>query len=224
MAGSTSPTAKTTASRCSTATANGRRSGTTCTGRTACASAHGQIPLCYIGEGGPAGEINETGRISARASASTRSRAKVLARLGKTRAACCRAVHLAARHRRRQPGQHLCRRTLRPLLVALLERPAPQSAASSTAWTKSRNRAISVDRAPAQAGPVLNRLAADPLVPSCAGTNVPDKITPTTLKPRPERCFRNSSSRAVQPGGTRQVVSYSSTMQGPGCGVRGRCG
>jgi hypothetical protein len=31
--------------------------------------------------------------------------------------------------------------------------------------------------------------------------------------------FPCSSRRAVQPGGTRQVASYSSTMQGPACGI-----
>ena len=38
-------------------------------------------------------------------------------------------VHLAARHRGRSPRQYLCRRTLRPLLVALLERPGAGQAA-----------------------------------------------------------------------------------------------
>jgi len=42
-AGSTSPTARTIASRCSTATGNGRRSGTTCTGPRGCSSSAARL-------------------------------------------------------------------------------------------------------------------------------------------------------------------------------------
>ena len=53
-----SPTAKTTASRCSTATASSRHSGRTCTVRAACACRTGTKPIFYVGEVGPAAAVS----------------------------------------------------------------------------------------------------------------------------------------------------------------------
>ena len=57
MAGSMSPTARTTASRCLTATASSRRNGTICTAPAACAC-RTATPIFYIGEVGPAARVN----------------------------------------------------------------------------------------------------------------------------------------------------------------------
>ena len=82
-AGSMSPTARTTASRCSTATASTRRSGTTCTARAASTCRPAPCPICYVGEIGPYLPVNrELARTSARASASSTTRASCSARLG----------------------------------------------------------------------------------------------------------------------------------------------
>ena len=61
QAGSTSPIARTIACRCSTATANTRRSGTTCTGPAASICCRGKTPTFVIGELGPGMPVNLEG-------------------------------------------------------------------------------------------------------------------------------------------------------------------
>ncbi len=90
--------------------------------------AAGRDPLIYIGEGGPSGEINrDWPNIGPRVSVHTCKGPGI----GPARQDACRAragaIHLAARHRRRPARQHLCRRTHRPQLGALLEGPAAKA-------------------------------------------------------------------------------------------------
>ena len=109
-----SPTARTTASRCSTATASTRRSGTTCTGPPGSTWRPApRTPRFFVGEIGPDMAVNiDLPNCGPRVSIYT-SKGELLARLGH---AACRArprpVHLAARARRRFARRHLCRRGL----------------------------------------------------------------------------------------------------------------
>ena len=95
-AGSMSPTAKTTASRCSTATASTRRSGTICIARAASICRTATIRSAISANSGRAWRSTATARISGRGSASSI-----------TRASCCRAsaTRMPARRRPRSSGR-----------------------------------------------------------------------------------------------------------------------
>ena len=81
-AGSTSPTARTIASRCSTATASTRRSGTTCIGRPACSWSAARQGRFYVGEigGGMARELRHAQHRAARQHLQPQGRAAGAAR------------------------------------------------------------------------------------------------------------------------------------------------
>ena len=81
-AGSTSPTARTIASRCSTATASTRRSGTTCTAPRACTWSAARTPRFYVGEIGAGLAVNyDMPNIGPRVSIYS-AKGEMLARLG----------------------------------------------------------------------------------------------------------------------------------------------
>ena len=111
-AGSMSPTARTTASRCSTATAATRRSGTTCTAPARLYMPRGKLPgLLRRRTRARASASTATCPISARGCRSSTTPASASRRIGGQHAGPRpRRVHRPARHRRRQPRRHLCRR------------------------------------------------------------------------------------------------------------------
>ena len=111
-AGCTSPTARTTASRSSTATAASRRSGTTCTGRARMYMPPGTCPICYVGEIGPYYAFNRARRTSGpRLSILGPRRQAVADHHGARGGRRAGPVPLAARARRRFARRPLRRRS-----------------------------------------------------------------------------------------------------------------
>ena len=127
-AGSTSPTARTTACRCSTATAGTRRSGTTCTGPRASTCSAARQPRFYVGEIGGGMAVNhDMPNIGPRVSIYSR-KGELLARLG----------HAAGRARARASSS---RRTASPSTRAATSTSARcRSRTGATATRASRTR------------------------------------------------------------------------------------
>ena len=125
-AGSMWPTAKITASRSLTATGNTRRRSTISTARARCSSRRAAARSAISARSGPNSASIASGPISARASASRRTRescwrASPASAVSPEQA---RPVPLPARPRRRFQGQPLCRRGRHARLAVALSRRA----------------------------------------------------------------------------------------------------
>ena len=123
MAGSTSPTARTIASRSSTATASTRPSGTTCTVRAASTCEPRRHPVCYIGELGPTMPVNrQVPNLGPRISIVDARRQAAGAPGRHPRRPAPRPVHRAAWHGGGLARRHLRRRGVLYRLVAGVSR------------------------------------------------------------------------------------------------------
>ena len=135
-AGSTWPTARTTASRSSTRRGATRRSGATCTGPAGSSCREDRARIASSASSGPAWPSSAMPRILARGSRSSSTRASLPPGSGvRANRGRSPAGSLPPRTHRGQPGRHLCRRGLLYELAVKLRRPgaAPLSAESPEA-------------------------------------------------------------------------------------------